>query len=120
MLDKIRRFENLHIVFWLVKDSCWMLEWKLPGVLMIIPTLILGIYLTVKTFSHREVFINAAVLCWIIANSYWMVIEFYFNDAHRNLSGIPFALGCVFVAIYYLRPGKERDAAMGGFPGGTA
>ena len=119
ILEKIRRFENLHIVFWLIKDSCWMLEWKLTGVLMIIPTLFLGVYLTIKTFKDREVFINAAVLCWICANSYWMVVEFYFNDAFKHLSGIPFGLGCVFVAIYYLRPGKETGDALGGFPGGT-
>ena len=120
MLEKIRRFENMHIVFWLVKDSCWMLEWKLLGVAMIIPTFLLAVYLTVKTWNHHELFINAAVLCWITANSYWMVIEFFFNERFINLAGIPFALGFVFVAYYYMQRRAKPGDELGGFPGGEA
>ena len=98
-----------------------MMEWKVIGISMIIPTLALAVYLVIKTFHHNELFINAAVLCWIMANSYWMVVEFYFNETYIHFAAIPFILGFVFVAIYYLKPGKRTsDGQIGGFPGGEA
>jgi hypothetical protein len=115
---RIRKFENLHIVFWLVKDTCWMMEWRVLGVTMIVPTFLLAVYLAVKTFSHREFFINAAILFWITANSYWMAVEFFFEDEGKLLAAIPFALGFICVAIYYLRPKERAHEEVGGFPGG--
>jgi hypothetical protein len=38
-----RRMENLHIVFWLIKDISWCMIWKPLGILMIFPTLIIAI-----------------------------------------------------------------------------
>jgi hypothetical protein len=115
---RIRKYENLHIVFWLIKDTCWMMEWKALGVTMIAPTFLLAVYLVVKTFRHRELFINAAILCWITANSYWMAVEFFFDNSHKELAAIPFAAGMLLVVIYYLRPRQVGDAEEGGFPGG--
>jgi hypothetical protein len=51
-----------------------------------------------------------AVSFWIIANSYWMVSEFFaFDEAHiwrgieaRHLAVVPFVLGLGFLAYYYL------------------
>jgi hypothetical protein len=39
LIDKIKKFENLHIVFWLIKDTCWMLEIKWLGTLMVLQTI---------------------------------------------------------------------------------
>ena len=108
LFEKIRKFESMHIVFWLIKDSCWMMEWKLIGVIMIIPTLFLALYLIIKTRNHRDVFLNTAIFFWISANSYWMSMEFYFNSAHKDLAGIPFVLGFVFILIFYLSKGKRK------------
>jgi hypothetical protein len=85
---------------------------------MIVPTFLLALYLMLKTLRHREVFINAAILCWITANSYWMVVEFFFHDEGKPLAAIPFALGFLFVIIYYLRPDEPAHEEIGGFPGG--
>lgn len=54
-LEKIRKHENLHIVFWLIKDTCWMLEIKWLGALMIIPTLFVAITIVVKTLKSTDV-----------------------------------------------------------------
>ena len=108
LIEKIRRYENLHIVFWLIKDSCWMLELKLPGAFMVLPTVYLAVFIVVKSAGTREFYINAAVLCWICANSFWMLVEFFNEDKLRGYSGIPFALGFIFVTLYYLRPQERR------------
>jgi hypothetical protein len=104
----LRKFENLHIVFWLIKDTCWMLEFKLTGTLMILPTFFLAIYLSVKTIRHSELFINLAILCWITANSFWMLVEFFNENQLKEFAAIPFILGTFFVTIYYYRLGKKR------------
>jgi hypothetical protein len=118
---RIRKYENLHIVFWLVKDSCWMMEFRTLGAIMIIPTFLLAVYLVVKTIGHREVYINSAILCWITANSYWMIVEFFNDDQYKELSAIPFLIGFVFVALYYILPGKTTVEEPGspGIPGGA-
>src|SRR4051812_46797643 len=96
---RIRSHENLHIVFWLIKDSCWMLEVKWLGALMILPALGFAVWITYLTRGLKEFYINLAIFFWILANSYWMVTEFFFENRLKNLAGIPFALGFVFVGV---------------------
>lgn len=107
----LRRYENLHIVFWLLKDMSWSMGWKCLGVIMIAPTLFLSIYLTMKFKKNKtEWFHNNAVICWIIANSYWMISEFYdFEESiiygsikYVHLSLIPFGVGLFLIGYYYL------------------
>jgi len=109
LFDKIRKYESMHIVFWLVKDSCWMLEYKLLGACMILPTIFLAFYLAIKTYSTRDFYINMAILFWITANSYWMIMEFFFANHYKELAIIPFTLGFIFVALFYANAGKKRE-----------
>jgi len=101
--QKARKFENLHIIFWLFKDSCWMLQFKWLGIAMVIPTVAIAaiiVYLTRKTI---DLYLNLAILCWICANSYWMYIEFFTEGEYKLLASFPFALGFIFVAIFYYK-----------------
>lgn len=108
LINKIRKLENLHIVFWLIKDTCWMLEVKWLGALMILPTIGVAVYIIMQTLKTREVLINAAILCWISANSFWMCMEFFNNNHSKNFAAIPFALGFIFVGLYYFKgPAKS-------------
>jgi len=109
LLDKIRKYESLHIVFWLMKDSCWMLELKWLGALMIVPTVFLAVYISYKTINTRDIYINVAIFFWISANSFWMLMEFFNHNQHKNLAAIPFALGFVFVALFYFRNAKKKE-----------
>lgn len=109
LLDKIRKYESMHIVFWLIKDSCWMLEFKLLGTIMIVPTLFLAIYLVIKTLKTRDVYLNTAIFFWISANSFWMLMEFFNNNNYKNLAAIPFALGFVFVALFYFSGDAKKQ-----------
>lgn len=103
LIDRMRRFENLHIVFWLLKDSCWMLELRWIGALMIFPTLFLAIYIAAKSIQITEFYINMAILFWICANSFWMLMEFFNNDNYKDYAIIPFFLGFLFVGIFYVK-----------------
>lgn len=109
LLEKIKHYEYLHIVFWLIKDSCWMLELKIPGIVMIIPTIVLAAMIVYHTWRTIDVFINTAILFWISANSYWMLVEFLGHIELKIYAAIPFALGFVFVGIFYYNRWKEKD-----------
>jgi hypothetical protein len=111
LLDKIRQYENIHIVFWLIKDTCWMLELKWAGTIVMIPTLLLALYIVYRTRHTVEVHINLAILFWILANSYWMMSEFFNHNLYKNLAGIPFAFGFIFVTNYYLKALRGKTAA---------
>jgi hypothetical protein len=110
LLERVKRQENLHIVFWLIKDSCWMLEIKWLGALMAGPALFMAIMICFLTRKSLEFYINLAIFFWISANSYWMMVEFFAGNAHKNLAGIPFALGFVCVGIYYYQRIRARKA----------
>jgi hypothetical protein len=100
---RLRRLENLHIVFWLIKDTCWLLEFRLLGAVMVVPTVLLAAYMVKITFGHPEFFLNCAVLFWILANSTWMILEFFNDDAFKIVAIIPFLLGILAISLYYLR-----------------
>lgn len=103
MKSSIRKFENLHIAFWLVKDTCWVLDFKILGVIMIIPTLFLAFYITYKFRKHvSELFHNLAVCLWIMANTTWMLGEFFFDDTFRPYSTVFFIGGLLIIGYYYL------------------
>ena len=101
---RFRRIENLHIVFWLVKDMSWAMLWKPIGLFMIIPTITAAIVITWQTRRIKsELLHNLAVVCWIIANGYWMITEFFSTDDNlRYYTIIPFSIGIVIIAYYYL------------------
>lgn len=106
-----RKTENLHIVFWLLKDIGWCMVWKPLGIAMVIPTLIISIVISWRTRAEKsELFHNLAITAWIIANSYWMVSEFFHfeemkiwgNFTYKQLALIPFVTGVLLLAYYYL------------------
>jgi hypothetical protein len=108
---KFRIAENMHIVFWLVKDMSWALKFRLLGVAMFIPTLLLALLITWQTRNIRsELYHNLAVTCWIIANGFWMICEFFWEelDYLRYFTAIPFSIGLLFVAYYYVSELSQR------------
>jgi hypothetical protein len=101
------RFDNIHILLWLIKDTCWMLEWKLFGTAMILPTMAVAIYIAIRSANDDIFWINLAVCFWISANAYWMVCEFTGHEDIKNYAGAPFALGLISVGFFYLRPVRQ-------------
>lgn len=105
MFLDFRKIENLHILLWLLKDICWAADLKWMGTFMILPTISVAVWLTWKMRkSYSELMHNLAVILWILANSAWMVGEFFFHDGTRPLALIFFALGILLLVVFY---GKE-------------
>lgn len=97
------RFDNVHILLWLIKDTCWMLEWRLLGTVMILPTIGVAVYLAVRSAGRDVFWINLAICFWISANAYWMLCEFFDREIYKDYAGLPFALGLLSVAIFYAK-----------------
>ena len=103
MFKNIRQYENLHIAFWLIKDSCWVASFRPLGMLMIIPTLYVAFDLAYRSRKNVSDFChNIAVCLWIMANATWMTGEFFFKDTLRPYAGVFFVLGLLVVAYYYI------------------
>jgi hypothetical protein len=102
--EKFRKTENLHILFWLVKDLSWAMIWKPIGIFMIVPTLGVALLITWQTRKIKsELFHNLAVTFWICANAMWMLLEFSgLDDQYRKYTSIPFGIGLFFILSYYL------------------
>lgn len=116
-----RKMENMHILFWLVKDISWCMDWKILGMLMIVPTLGVALVIAWRTRSLKsELAHNLAIIFWISANSYWMSSEFFGFDTMRigtltdgkHLAIIPFGIGLAILLYYYLvqKPRETRSA----------
>ncbi len=106
----LRKVENLHIVLWLIKDTCWALVWRPGGLFMIFPTVSVALYLTWKSRRNRsELFHNLAVCMWILANSVWMTGEFI-NREFRGVAVGFFVTGLLLLAFYYLAYYRKDNA----------
>jgi len=102
MIEKFRRIENLHILFWLVKDACWVYGFEIPGVIMIAPTLAVAVYVTWKLRATvSELVHNLAVTLWICANSIWMIGEFFCDECTKPYAKLFFFAGLIIVGSYY-------------------
>ncbi len=97
-----RWIENGHIFLWLIKDTCWALEWRPGGMFMIAPTLAVAFFILWKSRHIRaELFHNIAVCLWIMANSCWMIGEFFDIEA-RHYAAMLFIAGLVLLLFYYI------------------
>ncbi len=110
MIKKIRDIENLHILLWIIKDASWVMMFKPLGMIMIIPTVSVAVYLTVKSWPDlKERLHNLAVCGWIMANSTWMVGEFYFEDHWRMGALSFFVAGLLCIGWWYVVKSKVLD-----------
>jgi len=107
---RFRRMENMHIAFWLLKDISWCMIWKELGIIMIIPTLTVAIWISWKNKHIKsELAHNLAIVFWISANSYWMISEFLLFDewiiwrefTGKHIALLPFIAGAVTLLYYY-------------------
>lgn len=95
-----RILENLHLPFWLIKDACWAMALKPLGLLMILPTVTLAIYLVIRTRKEIKDFLpNLSIACWITANSIWMCDEFY-QLGIKDFSLLFFSFGIISIAFW--------------------
>ncbi len=73
LLIELRQYENYHIILWLLKDTFWVLDWRTGGMIMIVPTFLVAIYIAWRSrHSRSDLFHNMAICCWITANGFSM------------------------------------------------
>jgi len=104
--------ENLHLPLWLAKDTCWSLQLKVPGMILVMPTLGLAIYLAWRTRKQIADFLpNLAICLWITANSIWMADEF-FDLGIKSISALFFIAGLGVILFWVVRyfPGLWKKA----------
>ncbi len=117
---RFRKMENMHIVFWLMKDISWCMIWKELGITMIVPTLSVAIWIAWRNRQIKsELAHNLAIVCWISANAYWMISEFFGFDSlplwsnftGKHLALIPFTTGALMLLYYYViqRPRELKE-----------
>jgi hypothetical protein len=109
MTPALRKYENIHIPLWLLKDTCWMMEWKTIGVIMIVPTIFVAALLAWRTRKDEEFFVNLAILCWIMANAFWMCCEFFDYLQYKDFAGIGFIAGAISISAFYYRRFKNKN-----------
>lgn len=117
---RYRKMENMHIIFWLLKDVSWCLIWKVLGIAMIVPTFAISVVIAWRTRGLKsELAHNLAVTFWITANSLWMIAEFFGFDETpiwhgfegRHLALIPFVMGLLPLLYYYLFQRRKEERA---------
>lgn len=109
MLKNIREYENLHILLWLIKDTCWILDWQYAGMVMIIPTILAAIHIAWRWRRDATEFFHSLAIClWISANGIWMTGEFFFDDTFRPYAIPFFVLGLLSVGVHYLYLAPRR------------
>ena len=103
MTEKIRKSENLHVLLWLVKDFCWMMEIKSLGTFMVFPTIAMSAYVCyISKKELNNLLPNLAVTSWICANSLWMLFDFY-QWTLKPYALFFFSIGFIFIMIYLYR-----------------
>lgn len=94
----------MHIVLWLLKDLCWVTVFKIGGIIMVFPTVFMAIYITIKSWQiQEERGFNLAVICWILANSTWMLGEFFELNFTSFLAAILFVVGLICCGTYLFK-----------------
>jgi hypothetical protein len=102
-IQTIRKYENAHILLWLIKDTFWVMGFTWLGTLMIVPTISIAIYITWKFRQFKaELFHNIAVCFWISANATWMIGEFFFDEKTKPIAVVLFLMGLAVLGYYYL------------------
>jgi len=106
----MRHFENIHIPLWLLKDTCWMMQWKTLGMIMIAPTISVAVYIAFRSYGFKQFWLNSAICFWIAANAYWMCVEFFEREELKYYAAIPFCLGFICTFYFYLSKKTNPDA----------
>lgn len=95
--------ETAHIPLWLIKDICWLMSYRLAGVIIAVPTIAVAIWMALLTRRNKDQFLpNVSIAFWILANANWMFAEFY-ELPTKELSIYPFALGVLVFLIFVLK-----------------
>jgi hypothetical protein len=105
-------FEILGNLSWFLMDMCWILGLQYFSIFFIFPTIIFTcvFFWIDKALSNQLT--NAAMLCWVLMNSSWMLEEYYSLAMYTILKKVFLVLGFffIFASIYCSKSIKEALA----------
>lgn len=109
---QLKALDTLHIPVWLAKDIAWILVYKPLGIAMILPAVGIALHICLKTAQYKMLFYqNFAILCWILANSTWMLGEF-FDLEYRVPAVAFFIIGISAITWHYFLEYKLRKSEL--------
>jgi hypothetical protein len=77
-MDTVRKLEKALIFTWLIQEIVWLYMWRNGGVVLIALSTAIGIMLVFKSYKFKDEFLlNLALSIWTLANSTWMIYEFF-------------------------------------------
>jgi hypothetical protein len=108
-VNDLRKFENLHVALWLVKDCAWCAGWRWVGMSMVIPALALAAKIAWESRKDVTDLVHNVVVCvWMCANITWMIGEFFYDDGPRPIASAFFYAGLVLIGAFYAKEGAQR------------
>lgn len=98
------KFDGIHLLLWLIKDTLWVMGFKYATLLMIIPTVSYTCYLLYKNRENRSFFIlYIAILFWLLGNSAWIVNDFFLQNKYNTVCYVFFILGILTTFFHILK-----------------
>lgn len=77
-------YENIHILFWLGKDTAWNRKRPDMWVIFMVPTLLVGLDFVWKTLFKKRLVIDhahyLAQIFWVLSNAVWAGVELFYPD----------------------------------------
>lgn len=82
-----RRYEFIHIAFWLLKDYCWCSDDKLLWLTGASITFFISIDFILKTYNNVMIdFCHyAAQFIWVLSNLIWAFTELYLDPKYDKI-----------------------------------
>lgn len=112
MIDLSRKkdvLDTANSLSWFLMDGIWMLG-QHHFALAISPIVLLsGLLLCFVDRRPAFMAINAAIMCWIIQNTAWIMSEIHDKDFYLNISRTFFALGLISIMTATLLSKNLRD-----------
>ena len=80
-----KRYEFVHMFFWLLKDYCWCSQDKIMWLAGAIPTIYISIDLIKVTWKNKCLFVDfihySSQLIWVFSNITWASSELFYLDS---------------------------------------
>jgi hypothetical protein len=101
--------DSVNSVSWFLMDACWMLQAEKISVMMIVPTILSGIFLVYIEKRVSVTFINLAILSWICMNVSWMFSEVLNLSSYLVMAKTFFGVGCLFILLAVIKSNSVSD-----------
>jgi hypothetical protein len=106
----VNLLETVHIPLWLIKDVCWLMTYRVLGVIVAVPTIVVAVVMAIITRKDKEKFLpNVSIAFWILANANWMFAEFFEIENIRFYSLFPFLLGILVFIAFLVQKVRRRN-----------